>query len=553
MVAAPHPHNENERLAALYSYNILDSKDEEDYNQLVELASLICHSDMSLINFIDLTRQWGKAKYGMDDTAAPRKISMCAHTILQNDVLLVEDTLLDERFADNPFTTEGGIRFYAGAPIQSENGHNIGTICVCDSYPRTLDEKQKQALKHLSRQAAILLETRRKNKELQQFAQAERELKEKAEAARKAQEQFLSTMSHEIRTPLNGVIGMVNILQAENPRPDQKEYIETLQFASKNLLCIVNDILDYNKISSGNLSLEQLPFNLHHLMQDIKKSHLPKALEKGIQLCLHIGEGTPEGVKADPTRLTQILHNLIGNAVKFTLQGRVDIFLQPVKNEEEAVTLRFEIKDTGIGFDEANAGLLFEQFSQANGSITRKFGGTGLGLAITKKLVEQMESFITVKSKPGKGSTFSFDIRLQKATLVAAQKKETDYPAPAKLRVLIAEDNAINIMITRKFLQNRNIEVDVAYNGKEAIDKILLSHYDLVLMDVHMPVMDGITTIKRLREEKIFTCPVILLTADAFINANNEVSSWGFNDYLLKPFNAADLYTRISRLTFHQV
>jgi signal transduction histidine kinase len=413
-----------------------------------------------------------------------------------------------------------------------------------------LDEKQVQALKHLTRQAAILLETRKKNKELQRLALSERELKEKAEAAREAQEQFLSTMSHEIRTPLNGVIGMVNILQSESPKPEQKEYLETLQFASKNLLCIVNDVLDYNKISAGHLLLEEVSFDLHLLLQDIRRSHLPNAMKKGIGLFLYLDEALPGTVKADPTRLTQVLNNLVGNAVKFTPEGKVDVVVKPVKVEGDAVTVSFSVQDTGIGFEEEKAASLFEQFSQAHVGITRKFGGTGLGLSITKKLLALMGSDIYATSTPGKGSSFSFELTLQTEP-AGPTAKPADFPEPCQLqnkKVLIADDNAINILVTRKMLQRWEMSTEVAYNGKDALEKIQSGPYDLVLMDAQMPVMDGITTVKQMRARNLFSGPVILLTADAFINAKDEVRSWGFDDYLLKPFTADQLFGKICRL-----
>jgi CheY-like chemotaxis protein len=356
-------------------------------------------------------------------------------------------------------------------------------------------------------------------------------------------------MSHEIRTPLNGIIGMVNILQAENPKHEQKEYLESLQFASKNMLCLVNDILDHNKIASGKLTLEEVPFHLHRLVQDIKRSHLPKAVEKGIALSVVLEPGVPELVKADPTRLTQVLNNLVGNAVKFTLKGGVTVTAKPVGNREDAVAVRFEVRDTGIGFDKTEAGKLFCDYSQANDSISRQFGGTGLGLVISQKLAKLMGSGITATSTLGIGSCFSFEVWLKNSQPAPEEEAKESTTGPSKMSVLIADDNALNILVTRKMLQQQNMEVDVAYNGREAVEKVQSAMYDLVLMDAQMPVMDGLAAIRQFRKEKLYSGPVILLTADAFINNSNEVHSWGFDDYLLKPFSAEDLYRKISAVT----
>lgn len=552
MIQAAIPEFEKERLANLYSYQILDTLPEEDFNHLVELASLICRCDMSVINFIDADRQWGKAEKGLGDTEAPRQISMCAHTILSNEVMLIEDTLLDTRFFDNPFVTEGGVRFYAGAPICSEKGFNLGTLCVCDIKPRILEQQQVDALKKLARQAAVLLEIRKKNVELQNIARREQELKEQAQAAQKAQEQFLSTMSHEIRTPLNGIIGMVELMEDENLQEDQKENLRTLKFSSDNLLCIVNDILDYNKISAGKITLEEIDFNIYQLISDIKKAHLVKTQEKGIELFISIDSKIPENIKGDPTRLTQILHNLVGNAVKFTKKGSVSIVLKWGGEDEGTVVTLFEIKDTGIGIEQNMQGAIFDQFSQANDGITRQFGGTGLGLAITKKLVELMGSEIKISSQINEGSCFYFELRCKKSGQSASKTNKEEALIKddlSRLKVLIAEDNAVNIMVLKKVLLKWGINPDESYNGQEAIDKITEKQYDLVLMDMQMPVMDGLTAIKKFRRENIYDGPVLLITADAFINVNNQVVSWGFDDFILKPFKADDLYTKIKRVT----
>lgn len=549
MLAAPLPINEEKRIQDLYAYQILDTEEDQDFNHLVELAAFICQTDFSVINFIDKHRQWGKANFGLGDTTMVREGSMCAHTILQNDLFLVEDLLEDERFFDNPFTIEAGIRFYAGAPIRSPKGYNLGALCVCHTQPKTLNEEQKNAIRKLTQQAGILLEVRKQNKELQRLAITERELKQEADAARAAQEQFLSTMSHEIRTPLNGIIGIVEILQTEAPKPEQQAYINTLQFASKNLLSIVNDILDYNKITSGSVMLEEVEFSLPKLVDEVRKTHDPKAKEKGICLKATLDKGVPEVVVADPTRLTQILNNLIGNAVKFTLEGSVSLHVKPITTTAQSVDLLFEVKDTGIGFSKEQEQRIFEQFMQAHTGVNRQFGGTGLGLAITKKLVEAMGSCIQVASTPNVGSSFSFQLKLKaiQPTVVKETKEDSWADKLSGLSVLITEDNPINVMVTRKYLERQGVVVDEANNGEQAIAKLANKNYDLILMDMHMPVLDGVETVKKLRQEKSYTGPVLLMTADAI--ASKEVLDMGFNDVLLKPFHAQELYQKAKALT----
>jgi two-component system, sensor histidine kinase len=550
MIVASLPLNETERLAELYASAILDTAPETDFNNLVELAGIICNCNLSVINFVDASRQWGKAMIGFADTASSRAFSMCAHTILQNDVMQVEDTLKDERFFDNPNTTEGGIRFYAGATIRSQNGFNLGSICVCDTKPRTLSQTQTEALKHLSRQAAILLELRKQNKKLEQYAKDESILKENAILARKAQEHFLSTMSHEIRTPLNGIIGMVHLLQTEEPRQDQKPYLDALQFSSGNLLHLVNDILDYNKINAGKISLEPVPFNLHQLLEDIGRPHALQATEKGIAFLLHIETGLPQMIVADPLRLTQVLNNLIGNAVKFTLKGSVTVTVGIRKSTANAADIFFEIKDTGIGFSEAEKDIIFEQFLQANKTTTRRFGGTGLGLSITRQLVGLMGASINVISKPDEGSSFSFVLPVALPANELPQAGKGMPPVTYDLsgmNVLVVDDNAINIMITSKMLQRKGVSVTSAANGKECLALVKENRYDLLLLDVHMPVMDGITALNILRTENTYTGPVILLTADVFIKADTDMgSATYFDGYLTKPFTATELYHKIA-------
>lgn len=548
--------NEELRLKELYSYNILDTEYDSDFNQLVELASLICGSEMSLISLIDKDRQWFKAMKGVFMQQTSRETSFCAHAILKDDVFVIEDATLDERFRNNPFVTgEPNIRFYAGAPIVSENGFKLGTVCIIDSHPRQLNQYQEEALQKLARQAAILMQFKKQNSLLQQLVIEQQELREKAEQASKAQQNFLSSMSHEIRTPLNGVIGMTDLLLASNPLPHQTECLETLKFATSNLLTVVNDILDYNKITTGNLLLEKTNFDLHHLLEKIQRSYELQAEDKGIVLKVMKSPQVPQWVVGDSMRLTQILNNLVGNAIKFTDKGSVTIKVNHTRQEKNSTSILFEIVDTGIGIEPAKHDLIFKEFIQANPGTSRQFGGTGLGLAITKKLLELQGGTIAVESVPGKGSCFYFELCFENGKAPEHINAANNWQQEQKLKgltILIVEDNAVNRMVITRLLTNWGVAAEHAGNGFEALEKVKQRRFDLILMDLQMPEMDGITATKIIREENLYDGPIIALTADAFFNSDLDVQKMGFSDFVLKPFNQEGLYQKICNLVLQQ-
>lgn len=391
------------------------------------------------------------------------------------------------------------------------------------------------------------------NEELRQANIGLEKAKIIAEEASDAQRKFLSVMSHELRTPLNAVIGAAHLLVQKNPRPDQSEDLQVLRFSAENLLGLINNILDFTKIDSGKVALEQIPFNLRNLVEEIVFAMKIRAREKQIDLEFSVGEGIPEQLVGDPLRLAQIINNLVGNALKFTERGsiRIELILRE-KNTRDA-TVDFIICDTGIGMSAEILDNIFEIFVQGSSETTRKYGGTGLGLVITRKLLELHGSDIKAQSTPGVGTCFSFSIRfaLPESIDPEAIVNRVNYqfnPFPGK-RVLLVEDNQVNKLIAGKFLKDWNLEVDTADNGAIAVGMVTSRPYDLVLMDIQMPEMDGYQASAAIRAKggRLASIPIIALTAATQSDVSDLIFGSGMNDFISKPFNPVDLHLKIRK------
>lgn len=380
--------------------------------------------------------------------------------------------------------------------------------------------------------------------------------KEKAEQAAIAKSQFLSTMSHEIRTPMNAVIGLTNLMIQEDPRPDQLENLKILKFSGENLLVLINDILDFNKIEAGKIEFESIDFSLRDVANSIKKSLGIRASEKGVGLQILMDSDIPEVVQGDPVRLSQILNNLVGNAVKFTDEGKVTVKIEVRQDTAAAVRVDFSIRDTGIGIPPEKIAHIFESFTQSNSTITRKYGGTGLGLAITQRLVGLMGSDVKVVSTPGEGSTFSFSLVFQKSELTElhflnqAQEARDQVVIFTNQKVLLVEDNRVNQLVAARFLKKWGLQVEIANNGQLAVEKIQEQLFDLILMDLHMPEMDGYTATRCIRAlgGLYLDLPIVALTASVLGSTAAEVKESGMNDFVTKPFNPTELNEVIFKL-----
>lgn len=380
---------------------------------------------------------------------------------------------------------------------------------------------------------------------------AEEELiktREKALQLSRAKETFISVLSHEIRTPINAVINMSRILMEDNPAPSQIDNLNILKFSSENLLKLVNDILDFTKIETGNMQLESVPVNLKQLARQTLHTLGFKLENKNLKLSLDIDSGIPELLLADSTRLYQVLMNLLSNAIKFTEKGEVKLSLHLVNECQESVLVKFTVSDTGIGIPNNKLKQIFEAYSQASADTTRKYGGTGLGLTITQKLIELHQSVIEVKSEPGKGSEFYFEISFKRTSVNIPKPLVNTSFEPLTATVLVADDNQINLTLAKKILTKWGIEADFAATGLEAYEMAMLKDYDLILMDLHMPVMDGLEATKLIRkqpQEKHKTIPIIALTGSVFGLDLENLHQEGLTDHFLKPYTPEGLYNKI--------
>lgn len=384
---------------------------------------------------------------------------------------------------------------------------------------------------------------------------AEHELisaKEEAIQLNRAKDMFISVMSHEIRTPLNAVIGISHLLMEDNPNDSQKENLKILKFSADNLMTLINDVLDFTKIETGNIELEKIPVDVRELVESVVSSMQFKARGKNIHIKTQIDESLPQNIIADKTRICQILLNLVGNSVKFTDTGSVTIDIKVIEQTNNEVRIRFEVSDTGIGIAADKINTIFESFKQADANITRLYGGTGLGLAITKRLVELHDSRINVESTYGHGSKFWFTITFNKST-DTSKTKTKEVEIGLKLNILVVDDNQINRLLIDKVLKKWGIIADFAENGIQALEKIESSgNYDVVLMDIHMPQMDGLEATKILRAKSDTysqQLPIIALTASMLNNQMGMIDEAGMNDYILKPFNPKELYDKVSKFS----
>lgn len=682
--------DEIERLKSLLSYNIIDTLKEEEFDKLAQLASIICETPIALISLIDDKRQWYKAKIGIEVDEMPNELTFCQYTIQKDHLWVVEDATKNDLVKDNPNVTyEGGIRFYAGLPLQSDDGYNIGTLCVVDVKPKKISDKEKIALQIISEQIMILLEAKKRNYQLinelkelvkQKELESQKIIEKSSEEIKmfydsisnsngiieidasgkiinsnqlivellgvssnilinqpistffdlelneatisklldtknhilkfnknpdsdkwiqanfikieniegsieklilvcqditnsihgqqelenaknvsdylnKQKDQFIATVSHEIRTPINAILGFTDVLLEIEDDVNKVDYLSSVKTAGLGLLHIVNDILDISKIEAGMLQIDETPFQLNEVVNNVISTLKLKASEKNIKLLYAIDSDVTNNLIGDNNRLNQILINIVGNAIKFTEKGKVELRISNQKTESNTIFIEFSIIDTGIGINQEKLQSIFDRFSQAEVSTSRKFGGTGLGLSISKELIDMQKGSISVQSAENVGTTFTFVIPYTinlSTTHFLDDKKEVELFASFSKNILLCEDNELNQKLITTIFEKTNHKIYIANNGVEALELLKNKDFDIILMDLQMPKMDGYETTTIIRNELHLTIPIIALTANSLIYEKERCMNMGMNDYLSKPFSKKDLFELLNKYFYSE-
>ncbi len=453
---------------------------------------------------------------------------------------------------ESPGFVETGTRLATRIALADEDAWVEVCLRDGDDRPGFLPEEQI-LLDSLANQIAQVMARRRAQRELIASRDA-------AEAASRAKSNFLANMSHEIRTPMNGILGMTDLALDTDSETERREYLEIVRKSARSLLGILNDILDLSKIEAGKLEIERLEFDPRELVNDSLRTLEARAREKGLELSSEFATGLPDRLAGDPTRLRQILLNLIGNGIKFTERGRVEVGVEVVAASGQALSVAFTVRDSGIGIATDKLATIFEAFSQADTSTTRKYGGTGLGLTITQRLVERMGGYLEVESRPGQGSRFRFILPMGRVVGPAPAANAPPRPAVAAgmpggvaHTVLLVEDNPVNQRLAIRLLEKWGHRVTLAANGEEAVARVATGErYDLVLMDVQMPVLGGLEATRRIRtletERGLAPLRIIAMTANAMHGDREACLDAGMDDYIAKPIVQAELAARLGAL-----
>ena len=539
MKAAPLPQNEDERLAELLSYDVLDTEAEQLFDDLTALASQICETPIALISLIDPNRQWFKSRVGLDAEETSRDIAFCSHAILQSDVFEIPNATLDPRFHDNPLVTGApDIRFYAGAPLITPSGHAIGTLCAIDSKPRKLTETQKASLQTLSKSVVAHLELKRKNRELERTSQFKSD--------------FLSYVSHEIRTPLNAINTFSQLLEGEAQKLNLPSSFTTplshVSQSGERLLEIVNSVLDIKQIEAGKMRVMPRAVNTKDFFTHLFSLTKIRAEDSGIVFSTSIDDAVPDSLFFDDTKFGQVALNLLSNAIKFTNHGK-SVKAQ-VKYKSGKVI--FNVIDQGIGMSDDDQKRLFTPFERMENA--RQISGTGLGLNISKRLVELMDGSIKVSSKLNHGTRISVTLpadALSANQFVEAQPRSfvAQVNIDNSVNVLVVEDHYINQVVIQTLFEKLGVSLSVVSTGEEGVEYAKSNPVDLVLMDLNLPGIQGDEATAKIKGFKP-NLPIVALTADV-ITQPEYLREQGLDDVLTKPIDSNELVRVLNHYLGH--
>jgi signal transduction histidine kinase/CheY-like chemotaxis protein len=539
MKAAPLPQNEDERLAELLSYDVLDTEAEQLFDDLTALASQICETPIALISLIDPNRQWFKSRVGLDAEETSRDIAFCSHAILQSDVFEIPNATLDPRFHDNPLVTGApDIRFYAGAPLITPSGHAIGTLCAIDSKPRKLTETQKASLQTLSKSVVAHLELKRKNRELERTSQFKSD--------------FLSYVSHEIRTPLNAINTFSQLLEGEAQKLNLPSSFTTplshVSQSGERLLEIVNSVLDIKQIEAGKMRVMPRAVNTKDFFTHLFSLTKIRAEDSGIVFSTSIDDAVPDSLFFDDTKFGQVALNLLSNAIKFTSHGK-SVKAQ-VKYKSGKVI--FNVIDQGIGMSDDDQKRLFTPFERMENA--RQISGTGLGLNISKRLVELMDGSIKVSSKLNHGTRISVTLpadALSANQFVEAQPRSfvAQVNIDNSVNVLVVEDHHINQVVIQTLFEKLGVSLSVVSTGEEGVEYAKSNPVDLVLMDLNLPGIQGDEATVKIKGFKP-NLPIVALTADV-ITQPEYLRKQGLDDVLTKPIDSSELVRVLNHYLGH--
>ena len=534
---------EDDRIAELYRYQILDTVEEERFDRVTRLVADIFGVPMAAISLVDVDRQWFKSRIGLGTSETPRSVAFCDKTIKGQDPLVVCDATADPDFASNPLVTDDpNIRFYAGAPLITPSGQKLGALCAIDRRARSASPEQLSALQSLAAVVVDELELRVAHAKEAGFRQA-------AERASDAKSQFLSRMSHEIRTPLSTIIGYSDLILLQSDVPNN-DHVDKIRSSAMDLLFLLDNMLDLTKIDYGKLNLECEPLNLHDTLRDLFEqfTKTAKAANQAFSFSLQTDDDRISPVMGDERRTRQIISNIIDNALKFAPDAPIRVEAQIMSCLDGKTTLKCAIEDQGPGIPMEMASQIFEVFQQIDESTQREREGPGLGLPIAQSLARMMDGEIKLTSQYGKGSRFDVTLVFDQDPSIARNNDNEQTASSLPLqgrRLLLVEDNETNARMIAAILSTWGCEVIVAEDGLVALDKLQNMTPDVVLLDLHMPKLDGWKTLERIRAQHSPDLRVLALTADAFEETHRKCLEAGFDGFVSKPIEWGILYAEI--------